>query len=138
MVSRELPPSSIERPRTGSGTSRIQDRSSKSKDKETIPLNPRNTFENFVIGGGNELAHAACMAVANSPARAYNPLFIYGETGLGKTHLMHAVAHHVQKSRPDHKIVYISSEKFTNEYIRAIHDNSVSKFAGTIRHVDVL
>ncbi|MBN2234899.1 MAG: chromosomal replication initiator protein DnaA, partial [Opitutales bacterium] len=111
---------------------------SKAKEKESFPLNPRNTFENFVIGGGNELAHAACMAVANSPARAYNPLFIYGETGLGKTHLMHAVAHHIQKSRPEHKIVYISSEKFTNEFIRAIQENSVAKFRKHYRHVDVL
>ena len=137
-VARELPPPSIDRPKAGLGSPRMADRSSKAKEKESFPLNPRNTFENFVIGGGNELAHAACMAVANSPARAYNPLFIYGETGLGKTHLMHAVAHHIQKSRPEHKIVYISSEKFTNEFIRAIQENSVSKFRRHYRHMDVL
>jgi chromosomal replication initiator protein len=108
------------------------------KNKEQFPLNPKNTFENFVIGGGNQLAHAACMAVANAPAKAYNPLFIYGETGLGKTHLMHAVAHHVLKQRPEAKITYISSEKFTNEFIRAIQENSLVKFRRHYRNVDVL
>jgi chromosomal replication initiator protein len=108
------------------------------KGRESFPLNPKNTFENFVIGGGNQLAHAACMAVANAPAKAYNPLFIYGETGLGKTHLMHAVAHHVLKRRPEAKITYISCEKFTNEFIRAIQENSLIKFRKYYRSVDVL
>jgi len=111
---------------------------SRSKSKESFPLNPKNTFENFVIGGGNQLAHAACMAVANAPAKAYNPLFIYGDTGLGKTHLMHAVAHQVLKQQPDAKITYISSEKFTNEFIRAIQENSLVKFRRHYRNVDVL
>ena len=112
--------------------------SQRKQTKATFPLNPKNTFENFVIGGGNQLAHAACMAVANAPAKAYNPLFIYGETGLGKTHLMHAVAHQVLKQRPDAKITYISSEKFTNEFIRAIQENSLVKFRRYYRSVDVL
>lgn len=111
---------------------------SRFKTKESFPLNPRNTFENFVIGGGNQLAHAACMAVANAPAKAFNPLFIYGETGLGKTHLMHAVAHQILKQRPESKITYISSEKFTNEFIRAIQENSLVKFRRHYRSVDVL
>jgi len=72
-------------------------------------LNPKNTFENFVVGPGSQLAHAACIAVANAPAQAYNPLFLYGNTGLGKTHLMHAVAHQVLKNKPDAKVVYIST-----------------------------
>ncbi len=109
-----------------------------SKDREYYPLNPKNTFDNFIIGGGNQLAHAACMAVANAPAKAYNPLFIYGETGLGKTHLMHAVAHHILKAKPEFKITYISSEKFTNEFIRAIQENNLVKFRKHYRNVDVL
>ena len=119
-------------------TAANRDVSIRSKVKDTFPLNPKNTFENFVIGGGNQLAHAACMAVANAPAKAYNPLFIYGETGLGKTHLMHAVAHQILKQRPDAKITYISSEKFTNEFIRAIQENSLVKFRRHYRSVDVL
>lgn len=101
-------------------------------------LNPRNTFENFVVGLGNQLAHAACIAVANTPGRAYNPLFLYGETGLGKTHLMHATAHHILNTRPQAQIAYISTEKFTNEFIRAIQENSLIKFRQRYRSVDIL
>ncbi len=103
-----------------------------------LPLNPRNTFENFVVGPGNQLAHAACIAVANAPARAYNPLFLYGETGMGKTHLMHAVAHCILQINPQARVAYISTEKFTNEYIRAIQENSVTKFRQRYRSVDAL
>lgn len=113
-------------------------RGNTARSRESFPLNPRNTFDNFVIGDGNQLAHAACMAVANAPAKAYNPLFIYGETGLGKTHLMHAVAHHILSQKPDSKITYISSEKFTNEFIRSIQENSLVKFRRYYRNVDVL
>jgi chromosomal replication initiator protein len=101
-------------------------------------LNPRNTFENFVVGQANQLAHAACLAVANAPARAYNPLFLYGETGLGKTHLMQAVAHHTLKANPEARIAYISSEKFTNEFITAIQQSTLAKFRQRYRSVDVL
>ena len=73
-------------------------------------LNPRNTFENFVVGSNNQLAHAACMAVAQAPAQAYNPLFLYGDTGLGKTHLMHAVGHQILHTNPDTKVAYLSSD----------------------------
>jgi chromosomal replication initiator protein len=110
----------------------------RTRSRESFPLNPRNTFDNFVIGDGSQLAHAACIAVANAPAKAYNPLFIYGDTGLGKTHLMHAVAHHVLKQKPESKITYISSEKFTNEFIRAIQENNLVKFRRYYRNVDVL
>jgi chromosomal replication initiator protein len=103
-----------------------------------IILNPRNTFENFVVGAGNQLAHAACMAVANAPARAYNPLFLYGDTGLGKTHLMHAVAQHALRTNPDAEIAYISTESFTNEFIEAIQNNTVTKFRQRYRQVDML
>ncbi len=103
-----------------------------------IILNPRNTFDNFVVGAGNQLAHAACMAVANAPARAYNPLFLYGDTGLGKTHLMHAVAQHALRTNPDAEIAYISTESFTNEFIEAIQTNTVTKFRQRYRQVDML
>ncbi len=102
------------------------------------PINPRNTFENFVVGPGNQLAQAACVAVANAPAQAYNPLFLYGETGLGKTHLMHAVAHHTLEGFPDLKIRYVSCEKFTNEFIRAIQENTLTQFRRHYREVDLL
>jgi len=101
-------------------------------------LNPRNTFENFVIGSNSQLAHAAAIAVAHAPAGAYNPLFLYGETGLGKTHLMHAVGHHILRGRPEARVVYLSSEKFTNEFISAIQENTLAKFRQRYRSVDVL
>jgi chromosomal replication initiator protein len=101
-------------------------------------LNPRNTFENFVVGSGNQLSHAASMAVANAPGRAYNPLFVYGETGLGKTHLMHAVAHQMLVNNPSARIAYVSTEKFTNEFIHAIRENKLAKFRKYYRTVDAL
>lgn len=101
-------------------------------------LNPKNTFKNFVIGTGNQLAHAASIAVANAPGRAYNPLFVYGDTGLGKTHLMHAVAHQILTTKPDAKIAYLSTEKFTNEFIHAIRENKLAQFRKRYRTVDAL
>lgn len=101
-------------------------------------LNPKNTFDNFVVGAGNQLAHAACIAIANEPAKAYNPLFLYGDTGLGKTHLMQAVAQHTLQTHPEARIAYTSTETFTNEFIAAIQDNTVAKFRQRYRQVDVL
>jgi chromosomal replication initiator protein len=101
-------------------------------------INPRNTFQNFVVGSGNQLAHAASIAVANAPGRAYNPLFVYGETGLGKTHLMHSVAHQMLVNNPDARIAYVSTEKFTNEFIHAIRENKLAKFRKYYRTVDAL
>ncbi|MDP4694078.1 MAG: chromosomal replication initiator protein DnaA [Opitutales bacterium] len=101
-------------------------------------LNPRNTFENLVVGSGNQLAHAASIAVANAPGRAYNPLFVFGETGLGKTHLMHAVAHQMIVNNPNAKIAYVSTEKFTNEFIHAIRENKLTKFRQYYRNLDAL
>jgi chromosomal replication initiator protein len=101
-------------------------------------LNPRYTFEEFVVGNSNRFAHAAAQAVADSPARAYNPLFLYGGVGLGKTHLMHAIGHRVLASNPNANIVYVSSEKFTNEFIIAIKNNQTVEFRNRYRHVDVL
>ncbi len=101
-------------------------------------LNPRNTFETFVVGPNSQLAHAAALAVAQAPAQAYNPLFIHGATGLGKTHLMHAIGHSILQRNPEAKIAYLSTEKFTNEYIHAIQENSLTKFRQRYRSVDVL
>jgi chromosomal replication initiator protein len=101
-------------------------------------LNPRNTFENFVVGANNQLAHAAALAVAQAPAQAFNPLFIYGATGLGKTHLMHAVGHSILRNNPDAKVAYLSTEKFTNEFIQALQENSLTRFRQRYRNVDVL
>lgn len=101
-------------------------------------LNPKYTFDTFVIGSGNRFAHAASLAVAEAPAKAYNPLFIYGGVGLGKTHLMHAIGHYVLEHNPSAKVVYLSSEKFTNEFINAIRDNRPDDFRNKYRNVDVL
>jgi chromosomal replication initiator protein len=101
-------------------------------------LNPRNTFETFVVGQNNQLAHAAALAVAQAPAQAYNPLFIHGSTGLGKTHLMHAIGHSILQRNPEARIAYLSTEKFTNEYIHAIQENALTKFRQRYRSVDVL
>jgi chromosomal replication initiator protein len=101
-------------------------------------LNPRNTFETFVVGSNNQMAHAAAMAVAQSPAQAYNPLFLYGDTGLGKTHLMHAIGHAILRAKPDTKVAYLSTEKFTNEFIQALQENQLTKFRQRYRNVDVL
>lgn len=101
-------------------------------------INERNTFNSFVIGAGNQLAHAASIAVANAPGRAYNPLFLFGDTGLGKTHLMHAVAHQMYAHNPKARIAYVSTEKFTNEFIHAIRENKLAKFRKYYRNVDAL
>ncbi|PLR88789.1 chromosomal replication initiator protein DnaA [Bacillus halotolerans] len=101
-------------------------------------LNPKYTFDTFVIGSGNRFAHAASLAVAEAPAKAYNPLFIYGGVGLGKTHLMHAIGHYVIDHNPSAKVVYLSSEKFTNEFINSIRDNKAVDFRNRYRNVDVL
>ncbi|MDB2729948.1 chromosomal replication initiator protein DnaA [Clostridioides difficile] len=101
-------------------------------------LNPKYTFDTFVIGNSNRFAHAACVAVAESPAKAYNPLFLYGGVGLGKTHLMHAIGHHIVSQKKDSKVVYVSSEKFTNELINSIKDDKNEEFRNKYRNVDVL
>ncbi|MFC5711648.1 chromosomal replication initiator protein DnaA [Thalassorhabdus alkalitolerans] len=109
--------------------------------QEEIPksmLNDKYTFNTFVIGSGNRFAHAASLAVAEAPAKAYNPLFIYGGVGLGKTHLMHAIGHYVIDHNPSARVVYLSSEKFTNEFINSIRDNKTINFRNKYRNVDVL
>jgi chromosomal replication initiator protein len=101
-------------------------------------INPTNTFENFVVGSGSQMAHAASIAVAGAPGRAYNPLFVFGDTGLGKTHLMHAVAHQMLANNSKARIAYVSTEKFTNEFIHAIRENKLTKFRQYYRTVDAL
>ena len=101
-------------------------------------LNPRYTFDAFVIGSGNQFARAAAEAVAERPSKAYNPLFLYGGVGMGKTHLMHAIGHEVKRREPNASICYVSSEKFTNEMINALRNNKMTSFRDKYRNMDVL
>ena len=105
---------------------------------ERSNLNPKYTFDTFVIGDNNRHAHAACVAVAEEPSSAYNPLFLYGGAGLGKTHLMQAIAHHIITHNPDMKVLYVSSETFTNEVIEAIRNNKNEELRAKYRNLDVL
>nr|BFE84993.1 hypothetical protein GCM10020093_075940 [Planobispora longispora] len=106
--------------------------------KEPGRLNPKYTFETFVIGSSNRFAHAAAVAVAEAPAKAYNPLFIYGDSGLGKTHLLHAIGHYAQSLYDGARVRYVSSEEFTNDFINSIRDHKADNFRGRYRAVDIL
>ena len=108
------------------------------EERMDATLNPRNTFATFIRGSSNNLASAAAMAVAESPARAYNPLFLYGGVGLGKTHLMHAIGHEVLRTRKKARVVYMSAERFTNEMIDSISEAKMNRFRRNYRNVDVL
>src|SRR5881398_2499567 len=109
-----------------------------SKATSVAGLNPRNTFESFVVGPNNEIAHAASLAVAQTPARTYNPLFMYGGVGLGKTHLMQAIGQYVWTKKKNTKVMYLSSELFINEFIDAIQHSNLVKFRKRYRQADVL
>ncbi|MGN1327746.1 MAG: chromosomal replication initiator protein DnaA [Clostridia bacterium] len=104
----------------------------------TTNLNPKYTFSSFVVGNNNRFAHAAALAVAEAPASSYNPLFLYGGVGLGKTHLMHAIGNEILKNNKNSKILYVTSEIFTNELINAIKDNTSDQFRNKYRNIDVL
>ena len=115
---------------------RIQEKESEAASNHG--MNPRNSFETFVVGSNNQFAHAAALAVAQSPAKTYNPLFIYGGVGLGKTHLMQAIGQQVMDRKKNFKVMYLSSERFTNEFIDAIQHNTLVKFRKRYRQSDVL
>ena len=103
-----------------------------------LRINPNNTFESFIIGDNNKMAHAAALAVAQSPGKAYNPLFLYSGVGLGKTHLLHAIGQYVVTQRKRARVAYLSSEQFTNEYIEALQNNKLTQFRKRYRQTDVL
>lgn len=128
-------PSGKSKPQARKAAAPVKERRNKASSS---PLNPRYTFKSFVRGASNNLASAAAIAVAEQPARAYNPLFIYGGVGLGKTHLMHAIGNQIYEKTPDAKIAYMSAERFTNEMIDSISDAKMNKFRRSYRTVDVL
>lgn len=107
-------------------------------DSSNHQLNPRYTFETFVVGSSNQFAHAAALAVTEQPSRSYNPLFLYGGVGLGKTHLMHAIGHAIRRQNPAARLAYVSAEKFTNEVIAAVRFDRMSSFRDRFRTMDVL
>jgi chromosomal replication initiator protein len=109
-----------------------------SEDDRGARLNPKYTFDTFVIGASNRFTHAAAVAVAEAPARAYNPLFIYGDSGLGKTHLLHAIGHYARRLQPGLRTRYVSSEEFTNDFINSVRDDKMQAFQSRYRSVDVL
>jgi chromosomal replication initiator protein len=121
-------------PKSGTG----RDDAPTSKTVDTSTLNPRYIFETFVIGASNRFAHAAAVAVAEAPAKAYNPLFIYGESGLGKTHLLHAIGAYAQELYGNVRVKYVSSEEFTNDFINSIRDDKASAFQRRYRDLDIL
>jgi len=121
-----------------SGTGRDLDAPSKNVVVEQSQLNPRYVFETFVIGASNRFAHAAAVAVAEAPAKAYNPLFIYGESGLGKTHLLHAIGAYAKELYGGVRVRYVSTEEFTNDFINSIRDDKASVFQRRYRDLDVL
>ncbi|MFC9154306.1 chromosomal replication initiator protein DnaA [Streptomyces bauhiniae] len=124
--------------RGGSGSSSSPSPSAGGPGEPTARLNPKYLFDTFVIGASNRFAHAAAVAVAEAPAKAYNPLFIYGESGLGKTHLLHAIGHYARSLYPGTRVRYVSSEEFTNEFINSIRDGKGDSFRKRYREMDIL
>jgi len=129
----EISEPEVETPRAGTGR-----QESGVKPQESTQLNPRYIFETFVIGASNRFAHAAAVAVAEAPAKAYNPLFIYGESGLGKTHLLHAIGAYAKELYSGLRVRYVSSEEFTNDFINSIRDDKSSVFQRRYRDLDIL
>ncbi|MFF1440948.1 chromosomal replication initiator protein DnaA [Streptomyces sp. NPDC058295] len=125
-------------PGGGPGQSAKQSSPTPGPGEPTARLNPKYLFDTFVIGASNRFAHAAAVAVAEAPAKAYNPLFIYGESGLGKTHLLHAIGHYARSLYPGTRVRYVSSEEFTNEFINSIRDGKGDSFRKRYREMDIL
>jgi chromosomal replication initiator protein len=125
-------------PRPMSVTPTYRPKHSDDEQNREARLNPKYTFDTFVIGAGNRFTHAAAVAVAEAPARAYNPLFIYGDSGLGKTHLLHAIGHYAQRLQPGLRTRYVSSEEFTNDFINSVRDDKMQAFQTRYRSVDLL
>lgn len=135
-------------PRPASATPPVEPTPTLAKDSEEVLernfvgrevlFNPNNTFDTFVVGNNNQFAHAAAVAVAQAPGKSYNPLYFYGGVGLGKTHLLHAIGHYVITHKKGARVAYLSSEKFTNEYIDAIQNNQIARFRKKYRQTDVL
>ena len=116
----------------------VEDPGTRNNQHRDFVFNPKNTFETFVVGNNNNFAHAAALAVAQAPGKSYNPLFLYGGVGLGKTHLLHAIGQYVTAQQRSSRVAYVSSEKFTNEYIDAIQNNQLVRFRKKYRQSDVL
>ena len=124
---------------SANGSSARDDRAARARGPvEPSRLNPKYTFDTFVIGSSNRFAHAAAVAVAEAPAKAYNPLFVYGESGLGKTHLLHAIGHYARNLYPGVRVRYVNSEEFTNDFINSIRDDKAQNFQRRHRDVDIL
>ncbi|MGW5263390.1 chromosomal replication initiator protein DnaA [Microbispora sp. NPDC004025] len=130
-------PGPVSGPVPGAGQNRWDTRGGRTSG-EPARLNAKYTFETFVIGASNRFAHAAAVAVAEAPAKAYNPLFIYGDSGLGKTHLLHAIGHYAQSLYDGARVRYVSSEEFTNDFINSIRDHKADGFRSRFRAVDIL
>jgi chromosomal replication initiator protein len=119
-------------------TKEVEDSNDRGVANRDLLFNPKNTFDTFVVGTNNSFAHAAALAVAQAPGKSYNPLFLYGGVGLGKTHLLHAIGQYVVSHKKGARVAYVSSEKFTNEYIDAIQNNQLVRFRKKYRSTDVL
>jgi chromosomal replication initiator protein len=125
-------------PVSRNGTVQLADRMPVRPNDREARLNPKYTFDTFVIGSSNRFTHAAAVAVAEAPAKAYNPLFVYGDSGLGKTHLLHAIGHYAQRLFPGIRVRYVSSEEFTNDFINSLRDDKMQAFQGRYRSQDLL
>ena len=132
------PASAAERPPEAVGPTMLRPREQSAVPTGHARLNPKYTFDSFVIGSSNRFAHAAAVAVAEAPAEAYNPLFVYGDSGLGKTHLLHALGHYARQIYPQVHVTYVNSEEFTNDFINSIRDDKAASFQRRYREVDVL
>ena len=127
-----------EEKRTGISGRHLMTADKNTENDSARNLNPKYVFDSFVVGNSNRMAHAASLAVAESPAQAYNPLFLYGNSGLGKTHLMHSIGHFILDRNPNARVLYVTSETFTNELINSIQNNKNEEFRNKYRNIDVL